>query len=275
MPTAALAIGDSMTTQNEALGGRVAIISGALGDIGRAIALDLARRGADIALGDVVAESAAADLLARIRELGRRARYDRTDVTDAAAVAAWVHASETELGVAELVIVNAAIVEPTPALELSPESWRRQIQVDLDGAFHLAQTTAKRLVATGRGGRIVFIGSWAADRPHPHIPAYSAAKAGVRMLCRCLALELAGHGILVNEVAPGYVDAGLSGRMFAADPGLRQACERQIPIGSLISAEDVAREVAHLCSAHNRHTTGTTLLIDGGLSLLSQRGHDA
>jgi NAD(P)-dependent dehydrogenase (short-subunit alcohol dehydrogenase family) len=247
----------------------VAIVSGGLGDIGRAIALELARRGADVAVGDLAPPARARDLLRRITSIGRRARYDRVDVSHAGAVRRWVAAVEKHIGLPTLVIPNAAVVTLADSRSLDPAVWRRELSVNLDGAFHLARAAALRLVARRSPGRIVFVGSWAAHRPHPNIVAYSVSKAGLRMLCRCMALELAPSGILVNEVAPGYVDAGLSGRLFKADPELRKRCEQRVPSGRLLTAPDVAREVAHLCDPLNRHMTGSVVVLDGGLSLVS------
>jgi NAD(P)-dependent dehydrogenase (short-subunit alcohol dehydrogenase family) len=99
---------------------------------------------------------------------------------------------------------------------------------------------------------------------------YSVSKAGLRMLCQCMALELAPHHITVNEIAPGYVDAGLSGKIFDANPALREEARAKVPNRELISAAEVAAQVAYLCDPENRHITGSTLLMDGGLSL--QRG---
>jgi NAD(P)-dependent dehydrogenase (short-subunit alcohol dehydrogenase family) len=136
----------------------------------------------------------------------------------------------------------------------------------------MAQAAALRLVEQKREGRIVFTGSWAAHAPHPHIPAYSVAKAGLRMLCKCMALDLAPHGILVNEVAPGYVNAGLSAAVWQQQPERRQQASARVPVQRLIEPEEVALQVAHLCEPANRHTTGSVLLMDGGLSLLTGSG---
>jgi glucose 1-dehydrogenase len=255
--------------------GQVAIISGGAGDIGRAIARELAAGGADVALGDIRPPAEAAALLDELAIMGRRARYDRVDVASGAAVDDWVSVVETELGAPTLIIPNAAVVTLKPLTEISAAEWEREMQVNLNGAFHLARACAKLLLRDGRAGRIVFLGSWAADAVHADLPAYCVSKAGLRMLSRCLALELAPRGILVNEVAPGYVDAGLSGRIFDADPARREAARRTVPIGKLIGPEDVAREVAHLCDPANCHMTGSVVLMDGGLSLLTPgRGRD-
>jgi glucose 1-dehydrogenase len=251
------------------LEGSVAILSGGLGDIGQAIAQELARRGADVAIGDIRDAESAAPLLGTLEAAGPRARYDRVDVADADAVAQWVERVEADLGVADLVIPNAAIVTLKGIRDITPAEWEHELSINLGGGFHLAQAAAKRLLRQGKSGRIVFIGSWAAHAAHPTLPTYCVAKAGLRMLMQCFALDLAPHGILVNEVAPGYVDAGLSGRIFIENPGVKSQAAAQVPNGRLITAEEVALQVAHLCDPANRHMTGSTLLMDGGLSLVT------
>ena len=246
---------------------QTAIVSGALGDIGRAVAVELARAGADVALSDIAPPEKASPLLAELRALDVRTRYDRVDVADGAAVDAWVSAAAGETGVATLVVTCAATVTIENALRITAEQWRRELAVNLDGSFHVARAGARGMIASGRQGRIVFVGSWAAHVPHAHIPAYSAAKAGVRMLCQCLAAELAMAGILVNEVAPGFVDAGLSAVVFRERAGARDAAQRLVPTGRLVTASEVAEQVAYLCSGASRHMTGSVLLMDGGLSL--------
>ena len=249
------------------LSGQVAIISGGVGDIGSAVARRLARDGADVALGDVLELSQADDFLDELRGMGRRARYDRVDVSDPDEVTAWVEAVEHDLGAPTLIVPNAAVVTIADVQTITPQQWSRDLRVNLDGAFHLAQASAQRLVKAGKPGRIVFLGSWAAHAPHSHIPAYCASKAGVRMLCKVMAATLAANHILVNEVAPGYVDAGLTGRTWDANPGRREAGREQVPTHQLITADEVAMQVAHLCDPENRHMAGTSILMDGGLSL--------
>lgn len=140
--------------------------------------------------------------------------------------------------------------------------------VNLDGSFHWAQAGTRRLVRANLGGRVIFVGSWAAHAPHQHLPAYCVTKAGVRMLMKTLALEYARCGILVNEVAPGYVDAGLSAKSFQQAPERREQAMKAVPIGELLSPADVAQLVRFLCGNQASQITGTTLLQDGGLSLL-------
>lgn len=251
------------------LKGSVAIISGGLGDIGRGIALELASRGADIAVGDVLEAENARELLATLRTTGRRGRYDRVDVTDAAAVQAWVATVEADMGLADLIIPNAAIVTLKEFRDVTPGEWSHELNINLNGAFHLAQATTLRLVAAGRPGRVVFLGSWVGHAPQKHIPTYCVAKAGLRMLMRCMARDLAPAGILVNEVAPGNVDAGLSGQIFKLHPERKEAVMKVTPVGKLVEVEDVAWQVANLCEPRNNQATGTVMVMDGGLSLLA------
>ena len=251
---------------------QTAIISGGLGDIGRAIARTLAAHGANVALGDLLPPEKAGSFLLELErtpEAAVKARYDQVDVCDPAAVNSWVENVSSSLGAPTLIVPNAAKVTLKPILEVSPTEWDSELRVNLNGAFHLAQSAARKLVADKKPGRIVFIGSWAAHAPHTHLPAYSVTKAGLRMLMKCMALDLAAYNILVNEVAPGYVDAGLSGRFFEADSAVRDAARERVPIKQLITAGDVAAEVLHLCDPACRHQTGNVVLMDGGLSLVS------
>jgi glucose 1-dehydrogenase len=248
----------------------IAAISGGLGDIGRAVALALAQDGADIALGDIENKSGQlAGLMDQLTSLGRRCFFQSVDVADAAAVDRWYDAVQHEYGrPPDWIIPNAAIVTFKPYPELSAAEWRREMAVNLDGSFHWSHSGIKRLVREELGGRVVFVGSWAAHAPHQKLPAYSVTKAGIRMLMQTLALEYARCGILVNEVAPGYVDAGLTGQSFQQEPERRERARAAVPVGALLTPEDVARTVRFLCSNQASQITGTTLLQDGGLSLL-------
>jgi glucose 1-dehydrogenase len=235
----------------------LAVISGGLGDIGLAIAGELQAAGAKVALADLSANSEKGDF------------YGQLDVTDFAAVEKWYDAVTEKFGcVPNLIIPNAATATFKRYFEVSSEEWCREIDVNLNGAFHFANAGASRLLKSAKPGRIVLIGSWAGHAPHKNLPAYSVSKAGLRMLTKTLALELAPRGILVNEVAPGYVHAGLSGRVFSEKPEIAEISAGQVPVRHLISAVEVARQVLFLCSGDAEHFAGMTLLQDGGLSLI-------
>lgn len=258
-----------MTFTKNDFSGQVAVISGGLGDIGRAVGLKLAAAGADIAIADIFEAERANDYLAQISSLGRNVHYAQVDICNLRAVEEWIATVESVLGVPSLVICNAAIVLLGNSLSVAPDDWSRLMRVNLDGAFYLARTAAANLIQHSAAGRIVFIGSWAASVPHPQIVAYSVAKAGLRMLCKCMALDLAKHNILVNEVAPGYVDGGLARLWYVDHPEERDTDAALVPANRLADPEEVADQVVHLCHPMNRHMTGSVLLMDGGLSLVS------
>lgn len=248
---------------------KTVVISGGLGDIGRAMAIEFAKNGANVALCDIHPEAATIDLLTTIKNFGVQCSYNNVDVTDATVVKNWILEVENKLGVASLIIPNAAIVTLAGINEITPEQWLTEMRVNLDGAFHLAQAAIARLLHHKLPGRVLFIGSWAADKPHTHIPAYCVSKAGLRMLCKCLALELAPHDILVNELAPGFVAAGLSRSVWEKNPGEEEKALDKVPVKKVITPQQIAKQVMVLCHPDNEHTTGSTVLMDGGLSLLS------
>lgn len=248
---------------------RTVIISGGIGDIGFATAIEFALQGANVALGGISQESEALEFVNQIRNYGVQCTYKQLDVANASEVQAWVNDVENTIGLPSLIIANAAIVTLAGIHEITPEQWSRELRVNLDGAFYLTQSATARLLEKKQAGRVVFVGSWAGSTVHPHIPAYSVSKAGMTMLCKCLALELAPHYILVNEVAPGYVSAGLSGRIWKENPGQYEQALEKVPVKKVMTAKSVADQIIYLCHPQNDHITGMTLLIDGGLSLLS------
>jgi glucose 1-dehydrogenase len=176
---------------------------------------------------------------------------------------------ESRHGPLTIGVVCAGLSRPGRLVDIPQTDWNAAIGVNLTGAFLTARAMIARMLARRTPGRVAFVGSWAAHAPHPHIGAYSATKAGVRALCQTFALDHAADGILVNEVAPGIVDAGLSRELFRLDPALEQRTRAAIPTGTVLTPEDVARDVVFLVSPENRHTTGAHLISDGGLSLSS------
>lgn len=255
---------------NKLFQNKVMVISGGLGDIGQAVCREFAAHGAAIAIGGLQTINDAQVFLNELKqEYGVDTHYTQVDVSDPIAVDSWLLEVKLQLGVPGLVISNAATVTQAGIHQLRPDEWSRELRVNLDGAFYLTQKATKMMVDQKLQGRVVFIGSWAADAVHPGLPAYCVSKAGLRMLCKCMALELAPHQILVNEIAPGYVEAGLSAEIWAKNPGLIEQAAQKVPVGKIMTAADVARQVIHLCHPANAHITGSTFLMDGGLSLRS------
>ncbi|MGP3911957.1 SDR family NAD(P)-dependent oxidoreductase [Nonomuraea sp. 10N515B] len=247
------------------LAGRSALITGGAGDIGAAMAAELTRRGARVTLLDVKSPAEAGPWIATASAHGK-VGYVQADVRDRPSLDAAVD----EVGHLDIAIANAGVVKSAPFLEISVEDWEQQLAINLTGCFHTAQASARRMVAQGSGGRIVLTGSWVGTVPWPEIAAYSASKAGVAMLARSMAKELAPHGILVNALAPGIVAAGLAKWQFDNEPAYAARAAQAIPLGVPQSAEQVARVAAFLCSPDADYITGTTLLADGGCSLFNQ-----
>lgn len=243
------------------------LITGACGDIGRALAFEFARHGARLGLCDLATEESAQPWLEMLESGATGVLYRQVDVTDPDGTTAFVTEMTRRFGGIDVCIANAGIVERGALLELSPAAWRRTLEVNLTGAFLTAQAAARAMLAADQGGHIVFTSSWVQDSPRENIGAYAASKGGLKMLARTLALELGPRGIRVNLVAPGWVDAGLTGQNLRAHPELRAGIEQQIPLGRLASAEELARTVRLLCSPDASYLTGATLLIDGGASL--------
>jgi NAD(P)-dependent dehydrogenase (short-subunit alcohol dehydrogenase family) len=201
--------------------------------------------------------------LGRVREVSDEVGYVRADVRDRGAVDEAL-ASIDPLDVA---IGNAGIVDSAPFLDITAEQWRNQLEVNLSGCFNLGQSAARLMVERGSAGRIVFTSSWVQEVPWPEITAYSVSKAGIRMLARQMARELAQHGILVNVVAPGIVNAGLARWQMENEPQYARRVKNVIPLGKPQAPEQVARATAFLCSEASDYMTGASLLVDGGCSL--------
>ncbi len=237
-------------------------VTGGAGDIGAAMGAEFRRLGANVTLIDRKPPEEAAPWLERAALHGAVA-YAQADVRDRPALEAALAAIDP----LDVAIGNAAIGHGIPFLEISPEQWREHLDVNLTGCFHLGQAAARQMVARGKGGRIIFTGSWVQEVPWPEIAAYSVSKAGVRMLARSMARELAAHRILVNVVAPGIVRAGLAKHQMETEPQYARRIRHVIPLGEPQTAEQIARAAAFLCSDGADSMTGSVLLVDGGCSL--------
>lgn len=246
------------------LPGRVALVTGASRGLGKAIALRLAAEGADVGVNYVEAEAAAQDVVAAIGRMGRRAVALRADVADPAAVEGMVVALRGALGPCSVLVANAGLIERASILDLSPERWQRMLDVTLKGPFLCARAVAPGMIAAG-WGRIVTISSDAGKRGGQATgPHYSAAKAGVLGLMHGMALQLAPHGVTVNDVCPVDIPVerweGRSAEQLAATLA-------SIPTGRFGAPADVAAAVAFLASDDARHITGVSLDVSGGAIL--------
>ncbi|MDQ6815992.1 MAG: SDR family oxidoreductase [Actinomycetota bacterium] len=237
-------------------------ITGAAGDLGHAMSLELARRGARIAMIDRISQRDAATRIEAVAAVGE-CSYRQADVTDRAAIEAALDAVDP----IDVAIGNAGVVESAPFLEVTGEQWQSHLDVNLGGCFNVGQIAARLMVQRGRPGLVLFTGSWVGEIPWPEIAPYSVSKAGVRMLARSMARELAVHGIRVNVIAPGIVFAGMARRQYETDPAYARRAAVVVPLGELGTAEQIAQATAFLCSPDAAYMTGSVLLVDGGASL--------
>ena len=243
------------------LSGRVALVTGASGGLGRHFSRVLHAAGASVALAARRPDSVAAEAEA----LGDRAMAVALDVTDAASIAAALDAVEARFGACDLLVNNAGIAATKPFLDHAEDDWDRVMDVDLRGAFVMAQATAKRMVAAGREGAIVNIASILGMRVIPGVAGYAAAKAGLIQLTRQMAVELARHRIRVNALAPGYIATDINRDFFASDAG--QALLKRIPQRRLGTVDDLTGPLLLLASQAGAHMTGSVVTVDGGHSV--------
>lgn len=246
------------------LAGQAALVTGASGGIGRHLALLLASAGAKVALA-----GRRADLLAEIvREIaadGGAAVPVSLDVTRADSVAAAVAAAEDALGPLDLLVNNAGVTVAKPVLEHTEADWDYVLDTNLKGAWLMAREFAAHLVAARRPGRIVNIASILGERAIPWGPSYSAAKAGLIHLTHVLAMELARHRILVNALAPGFLDTDLTRDFVRSEAGKR--LEARIPLRRLARPDDLDGAMLLLASPAGAYLTGTVITVDGGHSV--------
>ena len=248
------------------LAGQVALVTGASSGIGRGIAEGLARRGADVAINYARDEAGAEETTRLVRDTGRTALVVRADVGSPEQVAAMFARIDAEFGRFDILVNNAGHGGGGHVADTPFEEWERVIRTNLHGPFLCAQQAARRLIAAGRGGRIVNISSVHEEACSAGGGAYCASKAGLRNLTRTLALELGEHGITVNDVAPGMILTPMNQRAMD-DPDHLAWAEAQIPIRRAGRPHDIASMVAFLCSEEGSYCTGSTFFVDGGWML--------
>ena len=249
-----------------------AIITGSDSGIGRATAVALADRGHDVGVTFSRDEAGAQGTAQEVRSHGRRAEVRHLDLADAASVQPTIDELADALGGLDVLVNNAGTGADTPFLELGLQEWRDVLEVDLTGAFLAAQAAARRMVGAGVHGRIVNVTS-----VHEHVPLrgatpYVAAKHGLGGLTKCMALELAEHGITVNAVAPGEIATPMTGQEDEDPHGTPRP---GLPAGRPGDAREVAALIALLASPEASYTTGASYVVDGGLLLMAAEANRA
>jgi NAD(P)-dependent dehydrogenase (short-subunit alcohol dehydrogenase family) len=244
----------------------VAIVTGSDSGIGKATAVRLARDGFDVGVTWRSDDAGAKGTGEEVTAAGRRAEVRQLDLPRLPEAADVVDELADALGGLDVLVNNAGTGAFNPFLDLGLDEWRHVLTVDLDGPFVCAQRAARRMVEQGSGGRIINVTS-----VHEHVPlegssAYCAAKGGLGLLTKVMALELAEHGITVNAIAPGEISTPMTGQ-HDVDPTTQE--RPGIPLGRPGVASEIAAAISFLAGPDASYVTGTSFVVDGGLLLMA------
>ena len=245
------------------MSGKTAVVTGGSRGIGRAICLELARRGANVGFSYAGNTAAAEKTLEELKALGVEARAIQGNVADPAAAKTLIDTAVKELGGIHILVNNAGITRDGLAMAMKEDDFDAVIETNLKGAF-LCMKAAIRPMMKARYGRIVNMSSVVALRGNPGQVNYCASKAGLIGMTKSLAKEMGARGITVNAVAPGYISTDMTA---ALPDAARQAMLSTIPVGRAGSPEDVAAAVAFLASEEAGYITGQVLSVDGGMGM--------
>ena len=243
------------------LDGRTALVTGASSGLGRHFACILAAHGASVALAARRIERIEA-LAGEIRDAGSAAHPVRMDVTDAQSVEDGLDSAQDALGAPDILVNNSGIARPASTLDVTEDDWAGVIGTNLEGAWRVAQGTARRMVDTGRPGVIINVLSILAFGVAGGLGPYAASKAGLLQLTRTMAMELARHRVRVNAIAPGYVLTEMNREYFASEAG--QAMTKRIPQRRIGDPSELDGALLLLASDASSYMTGSTIVVDGG-----------
>ena len=248
---------------------RTAIVTASDSGIGRATAVELARRGCDVGITWHSDEEGARQTAKEVESEGRRAEVRRLDLTQLPEAAQVIDELAEALGGVDVLVNNAGGGPTALAVDLTYEQWRQALDVNLDGAFLCAQRAARRMIGAARGGRIINVTSVHQLQPRVGSVAYDAAKGGLGLVTSTLALELGQYGITVNAVAPGEIATPMTG---AEDEDPRAEHRPGVPLGRPGDAREVAAVIAFLAGPDSSYVTGATWPVDGGMLQMGPHG---
>jgi 3-oxoacyl-[acyl-carrier protein] reductase len=244
----------------KSLENQIAVVTGAGRGIGRAIALKFAHEGADVVVVSRTVENSE-KVAAEIRALGRRAWALAVDVADGAAVTAAADKILADTGRVDILVNNAGVTRDGLLMRMSDADWDTVLNTNLKGAFHFTRAFF-RTFARQRAGRIINISSVIGLIGNPGQANYAASKAGLIGFTQSVARELAGRGITVNAIAPGFIETDMTSELSEE---LKAGILRQIPLGKFGAADDIAQATWFLASPAARYITGQVLTVDGGM----------
>ena len=247
------------------LEGKTVVITGGGQGIGQGIAYRLADEGADIVIDYVGNPQPASDTVAQIQKRGRKALAVEADILSVDQIHSLMKQAIDYFGAVDVLINNAGVEKHASIWEASEHDYDLVLGINLKGAYFASQACGQHRMAVKKPGKIINLSSVHEDLPFPHYTSYCASKGGMKMMMRNLSIELAPYGITVNNIAPGAIETPINTALLN-DPVKLKALLENIPLGRLGQVGDVAGVAAFLASADADYITGTTIVIDGGLT---------
>ncbi len=247
------------------LEGKRALITGSGRGIGRAIAVRLAREGADVAINDLNVQGDARETLAEVETAGRRGVLVQADIGKAEQARQLVEEAIRQLGGLDILVNNAGVERRAAFVDVKEADYDLVLDVNLKGTFFVTQAFVRHLCDEKRPGRVINISSVHEEMPFPGFSTYCLSKGGMQLLTRDLAVELGPHGITVNAIAPGAIATEINRALLDDRPRVERLL-KQIPLGRMGKPEDVAALAAFLASEDADYITGSTYYVDGGLA---------
>ncbi len=245
--------------------GRNALVTGSSKGIGAAVALELAKQGANVTVNCHASKDRAEEVADQIRALGRRALVIAADVSDQSAVEEMVEKTVNEFGSLDMFVSNAVYSDRELMIDADMDGFRRTVNVSMWGAFHGVRAASQQMVKQGNGGAITVISSPHANMAIPTAMAYNMSKAAIDHMARTAAIELVQHGIRVNVFHPGWIDTPGERKFFTEEQ--LQAGAESLPMKRMGTPEEMARGVCFTLSDDAAYMTGSTMTMDGGVGL--------